>query len=621
MHALKPLLKHWLKLQCQMIHDCSLGLLVQHVEAKSPAVQALWPDTAATDNIAVNTARNVISKQRIQLSKQGNGEVYLGFPVKIKGEFWGAIVVQLSRHDSSTMRAVVKLLDWGLVWLQFILYEYDTYIEGALTQNKVASSLNTPESNNNPAQTLNLLNSALKENSIEETSISIVNFLASHFNLDRVSLGLVNGKHLELAAVSFAANFDPRTLPMQTIQDAMQEAITQRQDIHVLHSSASPSTTLEDLNQHAPPLGNTLKANEQPAPAQLHHQRLLDSHQLKTCHSFVLRTEGQIVGALTVENAKTLSLNEDTQKFIEKCEKSLATIIQLKRDSVSSLRATLKRKALNGAARVFGAKHPLETLFFTCAAIFFVALFIPSNFYVSNTAAIESTNKHLLVSPYDGFLGAIYAEPGDIVEQYQILAKLKDDELNLERRKLSSQLQQYRLEYDNALANGNRAQAAILNAQVEQSTIELRLIEQKLKRVQLASPISGIIVSDDISQTVGAPVKQGDVLFEIADSAEYRVSLFVDERNVNFLQEKQKGTLKLKSLPSESIDIEVFRITPLSEVRNGRNFFRVDAELISPPSTLRPGMSGSAKIYINRKTLGWIWFHDLWYWLRLSLWV
>jgi len=272
------------------------------------------------------------------------------------------------------------------------------------------------------------------------------------------------------------------------------------------------------------------------------------------------------------------------------------------------------------AERLFGKRHPLETLFFSCVAVFAIALFLPGDYYITNNATIESTNKHQLVSPYDGFIGDIHARPGDSVSSGQLLAQLKDEELNLERRKLSSQLQQFRLEYDNALANGNRAQAAIVNAQVEQSRIELRLIEQKLERIKLKSPIAGIVVSKDISQSLGAPVKQGDVLFEIADSSQYRISIFVDERDVSYLALKQTGEVTLKSLPGEAMPITIARITPLSEVRDGRNYFRVDADFVTPPKQLRPGMTGTSHIFIDRRMLGWIWFHDIWHWLRLTLW-
>ena len=617
MHALSPLLKHWLQLQCQMIHNCNYGLLAQQESDTSNTVLAVWPDSCETENHAIDTAKKVISQQRLHISKPHNGEVFLGYPVKVKNQFWGTLVVRLNRHDSTTMKAVIRLLDWGLNWLQFILFEYDTYIARALTDSAPNLALNTPESSSNPSQALNLLSIALREPSPEETAISIANFLASHFDLERVSIGLKHGNKIKLAAVSFSANFDPRTLAMQNILGAMQESWEQRQAINFPQRS-----------------------DEQTAPSiiRLNHQRLLKSHKLQSCHTFLLRTENAITGAITIEHTKAQALNENIHAFIENSARSLATIFHIKQKAHLSLAQLIRTRFLNGISRIFGAQHPVERLLLASSLIFIVALFLPSDFNISNKATVESTNRHLLVSPYEGFLGNIYARPGELVKEGQLLASLRDEELNLERRKLSSQLQQFRLEYDNALANGNRAQAAIVNAQVEQSRIELRLIEQKLERIQLKSPISGIVVSEDISQSLGAPLEQGEVLFEIADSNSYRVTLYVDEKDIRFIQPLQQGKLTLKSLPGKPFEIEVEKMTPLSEGSEGRNFFRVEAKFSvsekqveqSPTQSstnstelsqqLRPGMTGSAKIFIERRALGWIWFHDIWNWLRLAFW-
>jgi multidrug efflux pump subunit AcrA (membrane-fusion protein) len=155
---------------------------------------------------------------------------------------------------------------------------------------------------------------------------------------------------------------------------------------------------------------------------------------------------------------------------------------------------------------------------------------------------------------------------------------------------------------------------------MDQASIQLRLIDQQLGRTQLIAPMDGIIVSDDISQTQGAPVKQGDVLFEIAAAQGFLVQLFVDERDIAAVQSGQEGQVKFSSLPGDVFAVRVKSVTPISEVREGRNYFRVDAELIQELDVLRPGMTGTGKLTAGRRALGWIWFHDLWHWLRLTLW-
>jgi hypothetical protein len=62
------------------------------------------------------------------------------------------------------------------------------------------------------------------------------------------------------------------------------------------------------------------------------------------------------------------------------------------------------------------------------------------------------------------------------------------------------------------------------------------------------------------------------------------------------------------------------KITPVSTASEGRNFFRVEAQLEGNTRPLQPGMEGVGKIEIDRRRLIWIWTHEVVDWFRLKLW-
>jgi hypothetical protein len=65
----------------------------------------------------------------------------------------------------------------------------------------------------------------------------------------------------------------------------------------------------------------------------------------------------------------------------------------------------------------------------------------------------------------------------------------------------------------------------------------------------------------------------------------------------------------------------VLKITPVSTAKEGRNLFRVEADLgTNAGSRLRPGMEGAAKIEVDERKLGWIWTRRLVDWVRLKSW-
>jgi multidrug efflux pump subunit AcrA (membrane-fusion protein) len=119
---------------------------------------------------------------------------------------------------------------------------------------------------------------------------------------------------------------------------------------------------------------------------------------------------------------------------------------------------------------------------------------------------------------------------------------------------------------------------------------------------------------------LGTPVEQGKVLFQIAPLSAYRVILEVDERDIAQVRLGQAGELALSGIPGERLRFAVKSITPVSTAQEGRNYFRVEAQLADASARLRPGMEGVGKIGVGRRKLIWIWTHPLTDWLRLWAW-
>jgi hypothetical protein len=73
-------------------------------------------------------------------------------------------------------------------------------------------------------------------------------------------------------------------------------------------------------------------------------------------------------------------------------------------------------------------------------------------------------------------------------------------------------------------------------------------------------------------------------------------------------------------MPDTLFPFTVSSITPVNLAKEGRNSFRVEAQLEHATERLRPGMEGVGKILIGERKLVWIWTHSLTDWLRLWAW-
>ena len=268
---------------------------------------------------------------------------------------------------------------------------------------------------------------------------------------------------------------------------------------------------------------------------------------------------------------------------------------------------------------------------------------------------LEGTVQRVVVAPIDGYIKEANVRAGDVVEEGQVLARLDDKDLQLERRERMSEQAQLQREYRQAMSELDSTRVNILKAQLNQAAARLALTNQNLERTRATSPMDGIVIAGDLSQSLGTPIERGDTLFEIAPLDSYRVMLKVDERDVRRLSPGQTGQLALVGFPDEYLPFAIERVTPIATATDGRNFFAVEAQLEHHPQRprpdverlrpgmerprpdverprpdveslrpgmkrLRPGMRGIGKVDIGQRRLIWIWSHNLVDWFRLQAW-
>jgi RND family efflux transporter MFP subunit len=271
---------------------------------------------------------------------------------------------------------------------------------------------------------------------------------------------------------------------------------------------------------------------------------------------------------------------------------------------------------------LFGQGHPVFKAVVVGSLLFIVLIsLIKGEYRVAASATLEGSVQRAVVAPLNGYIATATSRAGDLVKAGDVMGTLEDKDLKLEQVKLLGQREQVQKEYRNALAERDRAQIRVLSARITQTEAQLELLREQLSRTQLSAPISGVIVKGDLSQSLGSPVEQGEVLFEIAPLDEYRIILHVDERDIMDVAEGQQGQLALTAMAGETLPFSVSRITPVSSQEQGTNTFRVEAKLQESSQQLRPGMEGTGKISIGQRRLIWIWTHSLVDWLRLAFWV
>ena len=581
----------WLSVQCEMISGAkaALVLIADHPDGRYE-VKAYWPngqETIRQLNPSAEKALREGSALIIQRKgrSEGNGadsESYdVAYPIIVATRVYGAVVVRVSPRATVALEAVLQQLSWGAAWLEVMLHR--------------VSAIEHVEINERLHEVLDALAVVVEHEGFARASTALVTDLGTRLFCERVSLGVQQQGHVFLKAIS-QTRFANRTKLARAIEDAMEEALDQEAIVVYPRSSGSAQLTNR-------------------------HERLAREHSSSAICSIPFGCDGEIYGILTFERLADHPFDSETIETCETIAGLAGPILNLKRREELSLTSRVAETLRARVAVLFGRDRiAIKLAAVTATVALLVLIFANGQYRISAKTLIEAQSQRAAVAPFNGYITGARVRPGDRVHAGEILATFDNRDLKLEQLKWSSQKDQFTKQYNIALAQHNAAQVRISAAQVAQADAELSLVEDQLARTDVRAPIDGIIVSGDLSQSVGAPAERGQVLFEVAPLDVYRVVLQVDEREAADLVVGQPGKIALSAFPTELLAFTVQKITPVSAARDGRNYFRVEAVMDKTPPQLRPGMEGVGKINIGQRKLIWIWTHRAVDWLRLAVW-
>jgi multidrug resistance efflux pump len=351
------------------------------------------------------------------------------------------------------------------------------------------------------------------------------------------------------------------------------------------------------------------------------HEELSRQHGAGSIVTLPLENKGNFIGGLTLERSAERPFNEET---LEACE-TIAALVGPILDTKRLEERWLIRKALDSATdqlkKILGPGHLVRKLVFLgLAAVVVFFSVVTVDYRVSAPTSIEGKVQRAVAAPFDAYIKEAPVRPGDVVREGDLLCLLDDRDLKLERLKWITEKEQLTNQYHEAMAKRERAQIRIVRSQIAQADAQLELIEEHLRRTRVKAPFDGVVLSGDLSQSLGSPVERGKELFKVAPLHAYRVIVEVDERDVNHIKVGQRSELVLPSISGEKFPFVVEKITPVSLSKEGRNYFRVEAKMEKASSRLRPGMEGVGKVTVDRRKLIWVWTHSAIDWFRLQIW-
>ena len=589
----ESLCENWLALQCGRIPGVVCGVVLLGEPDEGPFVPvATWPDSitdarhlAEICERALKERRGIFFRSDGTVAKFPGGQAayHVACPVEVQSRIYGVVSLEVAPRPEKELKALLRHLFWGIAWLQNLILR-----QAESETTKLAEKLET---------VLDLLSVSLEEEQFQLAAISFVTELATRLQCDRVSYGSWNGRKIRIHAISHTSDFGKKMNVVNALSAAMEEAVDQFSTI--VYPVPSDDTVLVDRA----------------------HAALAGLENGGAICSIPLIHNEKIIGAITLERSIDNPFDQGTVELLETLFSLTGPVLEEKRQEDRWLYKKILDSLSYQVKKLVGPKHFAFKLIIACmVALIIFFSFAKGDFRVTAQSALEGALQMSVASPFDGYILAAPARAGDVIHKDEILVILDDRDLKIELFKLKSQWEELSKSYRKAMAEHDRAQIRIVSSQLEQVQAKLNLIDEQLARTKIKAPFDAVVILGDLSQSIGSPVERGQELYKIAPLEGYRIILKVEEKDIDEVERQQKGKLVLSAMPEQAFPFTVTDITPVAVSEEGKNFFRVEAELDENSERLRPGMEGVAKIYVDERKLIWIWTHDIIDWLRIKMW-
>lgn len=446
------------------------------------------------------------------------------------------------------------------------------------------------------AAVLDLMVPVNQEHRFLAAALALCNGVATRLACDRVSLGWIEGTYARLKAISRTEKFDRQMAAAQLLEAAMDECADQDEEI------VFPA-----------PDGSTSVARD--------HEKFVKEQSIGHFCTVPLRDGDRVVAVLACERGASAFAPTEMQQLRLLSDQVAPRLVTLKKsDRWFGARAAASLR--EGFAKWLGPDRTWMKVFVILGALLLAALFIVRVPYrVEGNFIVRSEAVGYVTAPFDGYIEKVNVRPGDHVAGGSEIVSLNRTELSLEKVNAAADIARYEREMEKARATRQLAEMSIAQALMDQARAKFDLVTHRLEAAALKAPFDGVIVEGDLRERIASPVKTGEALYKVARLDGLYIEAEVNERDVKEILKSSRAEFAFVSQPSRTFSASVVSIEPAALAKKDANIFLVRLKPeTAPEDWWRPGMTGLAKVSVEKRSLWWIFTHRTVDFLRLKLW-
>jgi multidrug efflux pump subunit AcrA (membrane-fusion protein) len=268
-------------------------------------------------------------------------------------------------------------------------------------------------------------------------------------------------------------------------------------------------------------------------------------------------------------------------------------------------------------------------------------VYLPADFDIEAPATLGTAVHRDVFATATGAVTELHVSHGQQVAKGDVLLVINDPELALKLQQVRGEIDAARKRLDAlAVIRTDRtlreessqerlplaAEQRQLEEQVASLELQRKLLEQRRGQLTIRSPLAGQVLTRDVEALLESrPVERGQALLTIADvSSGWELVADVPQRHIGHVLEAGNNgknhvpvSLRLagdveRSYPGRVVEVESAAPLDASGLEDASQAVPVRIAVEGePPTAARPGMAASVRIHCGRRSLVYVWLHDV----------
>lgn len=175
---------------------------------------------------------------------------------------------------------------------------------------------------------------------------------------------------------------------------------------------------------------------------------------------------------------------------------------------------------------------------------------------------VEFSHPHLLRNETEGFVSEVFVQPGERVTRGQVLAELRNPDLERNHRNKQMEVASLREKVLLLQSQQSIGESQAFKAKLDAAQEQLEQLQKRIEALTLRSPCEGTVVDSYLHVRIGQFLKSGEDLGMITEDEQLEVVGFVEQSDIEWFRENALTGLKIRLPDGTLVPAKLTEVLP-----------------------------------------------------------